>query len=699
MCDFLYENMNFTPELRAFLRQHNQDDPTKLLLSGSRYPDIDVRWVAEQLMARKQIRQKLPEWYAKADELIMGGRVPAEQCSSEQTARYKRQLVAGDSLCDMTGGMGVDCYYMSRGLQRAIYTERQMHLCEAARNNFMALGADNIEVREGDGRELPIPDVETIYLDPARRAGDGSRVYDIAGCEPNVVEWRHELMKHCRRLVVKLSPMADIARLLQQMPETIEVHVIGVRNECKEIVAVLEEGNTGPARIVCVDFRTSDILQFVFTADEEHAAEMMLADMDAQMRFLYEPDVTLLKAGVFRLPCKKWGVRKLDANSHFYVSDTLIEDFPGRIFNINEIMPFSSKLIKTLKTRLPQANIATRNFVLTSDELRKRSGIRDGGNDYLFGTTSHNHGQLLLLCRKCLLVILMLMCLMDVASAKKKKKAVLPTVDDIVAGVKLQSPGEWVQGMPFIYQYQTINQTLVPEVPEASVDTTDYSNTLWTFDGIVSEEDWMGQQLMSLRFRSPQNRMYRIVTGRLMSQLDDTTYHPALPGLLALDPVLEVDALLKGRQFYLMLNDERVLTADSVRLEKFVPVTVDSVTIGMETAPLCVWFSHPKGISASFMSSLPDSRESTTSSPLSRFLSVTDPYEKYPDIKPEDWQLIRNNQLRQGMTFEEVRLSWGRPQRFERITTKGGLMERWHYQDRRLLEFRDGRLIRIAFER
>ncbi|MBQ0058221.1 MAG: hypothetical protein KBT20_11245 [Bacteroidales bacterium] len=706
--------MNLTPEMRSFLRLHSDDDPTKLLLAAGRYPDIDVRWAAEQLMARRQIRTKLPEWWAKADDLIMGGRIPAEQCSSEQTARYKQKLVVGSSLCDMTGGMGVDSYYMSRGLEKTIYTERQPHLCDAARHNFAALGADNINVREGDGQSLPIPDVDTIYIDPARRAHDGSRVYDIADCEPNVATWKDQLLEHCHRLIIKLSPMADITRVLEQLPEASEVHVVAVRNECKEVLVVMERKDMnatqstdgkGATKIHCVDFRSGDEIHFEYTLNEEQEARAKMADAadvttgEGRSLYLYEPDVTLLKAGAFRLPAERYGLLKIDTNSHLYVSDRLVSDFPGRIFETDETMTLSSKLLKTLKRRVPQANISTRNCTLSADELRKRTGIRDGGSTYIVGTSHPAMGQLLMLCHKCLLMLLILLIGATSASAKRKKKAPEITVESMLNGVTLPSPDEWATGMPFVYLNDRINQTLMPETPDLNADTLCYKNTRWEFEGVVSEEDWMGRQIMSLRFRSPLGRIYRFATGRPMDMLADKDYHPAIPGMVAQDPITAANICMMGKEFYLMINDERVSGTDSTHIDKFVRVTVDSITTGTEHAPLRVWFTHPQGISTSFLSSLPNSRENSTSTAIQKFLSVKDPYLNYPNIKREDWEMICRNQIHQGMTIEEVRLSWGRPQRFERLTSKGGLIERWHYQERRVLEFVDGRLSRIARER
>ncbi|MBP5345087.1 MAG: hypothetical protein J6Y99_02610 [Bacteroidales bacterium] len=700
--------IQLTSEMCSFLSEHADDDPSRLLLSAARYPGIDVRWAVEQLEARRQLRNKLPEWLSCATPLVFGGRVPAEQCSSEQTARYKRALVMGETLCDLTGGMGVDCYYMSRGLRRAIYVERQPALCEAARYNFQQLGADNIEVREGDSRQLVVPDVDTLYLDPARRAKDGSRVYDLADCEPDVVALCPMLRSHCKRLVVKVSPMADVSRLIAQLPQVTEVHVVAVKNECKELLLVLpgqgEESPTSPQGPVihCVDFRTSDEVHFDFLWGEEPQSEVQLAESGEEaprLSWLYEPDVTLLKAGAFRLPCARYGVKKLEVNSHLYASSSKVADFPGRIFQVEEMMPFSNKMLKTIKSRLPQANISVRNFPLSADALRKKLGLRDGGDNYLFGTTQVGVGPLLLLCRKALLLLLLLVLPVSAMARRDKKSEPVETLQTILSGVGLEAPCLWYQGMEFLYLSPTLNASLQPRVPDPAYDTLRFENTIWTFDGILSEEDWMGQQCMQLQFKSPQGRMYRFATGRLMSQANDTAYHPAVPSLCALAPVKECDKRLRGKDFYLCINDERLFSADSLSLSKFVPVHIDSVVVGNELSPLRICFTHPQGKQACVYTSLPNSRETSTSTSIERYFSVSDPYLKYPNIIPEVWKLIQNNQVRIDMTLEEVRLSLGKPQRFEHYNSKGGMLERWHYADRRLIEFVDGRVRRMAIER
>ena len=395
--------MNWTPELRDFIQEHMNDDTAELLLAARKYLGIDVPFAVEQIEARKRLKGKLPEWYGNAD-LIMGGRVPAEQCSSELTARYKRNIIKGKSLCDMTGGMGVDFWYMSEGMERAIYTERSEWLCEVAKHNFQMLQTLRPEyvIRCGDGRELPIPSVDVIYLDPARRAGDGSRVYAMEDCEPNIVEWQDELLQHAKTVLVKLSPMVDLTDVLRKLKGVTEVHVVAVKNECKEVLVkqAYALGDFPHAECVtmhCVDFVWEKVIHYTTKFPDEMD---VLVSAGGVKHYLYEPDVTLMKAQAFGSLCHRFNVRQLEIGTHLMTSDEFIPDFPGRIFEVEEKIPFSSKVLKGLKKAISQANIATRNFVLTADELRKKTGIKDGGEVYLFGAKVKDVGQMLLKCRK-----------------------------------------------------------------------------------------------------------------------------------------------------------------------------------------------------------------------------------------------------------------------------------------------------------
>ena len=405
--------MSWTDEMQQFVSSHLADDTARLLLSAHRFPTIDVPFAVEQIEARRRLRYKLPAWY-QAPALIMSGRVPAEQCSSEQTARFKRSVMLPDarSLCDMTGGMGVDFWYMSQRLDLAIYTERHAALCDAARHNFSVLSslssssaADaprQVVVRHGLSTELPVPDVDVIYLDPARRSSDGGRVYEISDCEPDVIAWHPDLLRHCRQLIVKVSPMADITRAVSRLRHVSDVYVVAVRGECKELLLVLAPSAPAEVRdyhIHCVDFLSSRTLSFSLSSAE--LSPVPVSSLAVSLgRYFYEPDVTLLKCQAFAALAGRFAVRMLDADCHYFTSDALIPDFPGRVFQVHSTVEFSSRTLRRLRSVLPQANIATRAFPLTANQVRQRTGIRDGGDAYLFGATLHGVGPLFIRCHK-----------------------------------------------------------------------------------------------------------------------------------------------------------------------------------------------------------------------------------------------------------------------------------------------------------
>jgi len=398
--------MTWNNEIRDFIASHLADDTARLLLSAHRYPDLDISFIVEQIEARRRLRTKLPEWYACPD-LIMGGRIPAEQCSSEQTARFKRSILLPDShsLCDMTGGMGVDFWYMTQGLDRAIYTERQPHLCAVASHNFAHLQTSSssfpsILIREGLSTELPIPDVDVIYLDPARRSTDGSRIYEISDCEPDLVSWQHDLLSHCRQLITKVSPMADITRTLSRLVCVTDLYVVSHRAECKELLIVQRPESKEPITIHCIDLFPTHTLRFSYPLDASVSVQQTPAS-PSDLVYFYEPDVSLMKAQAF-LPLLAHypQLHQFDSDCHYFASREWIPDFPGRIFRIDEQLEFSSRLLKRLCSAIPQANIATRAFPLSADQLRSRTKIRDGGDVYLFGATLHAVGPILLCCRK-----------------------------------------------------------------------------------------------------------------------------------------------------------------------------------------------------------------------------------------------------------------------------------------------------------
>ncbi|MDR1258500.1 MAG: class I SAM-dependent methyltransferase [Tannerellaceae bacterium] len=389
--------------MKLFISEHAGDDLNLLLLSAGRYPGIDVAFAVEQIACRRQIRDKLPSWYSD-DELIYPAGIAAEQCSTEPTALYKQRLVdASAHVCDLTGGLGADSFFLSRKAKQVTYIERIGKYCAAARYNFARLGAENIDVIEGDATacfpDLPLP-VDVFYADPSRRSGGGKRIFAIGECEPDLCALLPALLQRAPKVIAKLSPMADLRRTLSLLPGVSEVHVLAVRNDCKELLFVIGRGAPAlPPPVHCVHFTAEgreESFSFCLEKEKDFPAAWAAEGVQA---YLYEPNVAILKAGAFKSITRQ-GVCKLHVSSHLYTSPGMADNFPGRCFEVEDVIPFSSRICRDLHKAIPRANITVRNFPLTVKELRLRTRIADGGGVYLFATTLYDGAKALIVCRR-----------------------------------------------------------------------------------------------------------------------------------------------------------------------------------------------------------------------------------------------------------------------------------------------------------
>lgn len=385
----------------AFIRDHAGDDVRQLALQAARYPQVDMRVAATQIEGRRLAATKLPSW-AAADGIVYPVRLSLEQCSSEQTARYKASLVDGKRLADLTGGFGIDCSYMADRFGEVTYIERNEELCRIARHNFALLGKP-ITVINGNSEEqlAALPPQDWIFLDPARRDTAGHKVVALSDCEPDVSRLEPSLLQKAPHVMVKCSPMLDISQALRELQGVSAVHVVSVSNECKELLLVLGKDVPSELTIHTVNFHGGQAQTFTYTPSEETAATCNYAP--AVGRYLYEPNSSLMKAGCFRLPVARWGLQKLHKNTHLYTSDTLVKEFPGRIFEVKSTDGFGKNELKRLSSELKKANIAVRNFPERPEALRKRLKLSDGGDIYLFATTLADDRRVLIRCGKAII--------------------------------------------------------------------------------------------------------------------------------------------------------------------------------------------------------------------------------------------------------------------------------------------------------
>lgn len=379
-------------DTRQFIEEHLNDDVHELALKHSN-AKVDMALALRQIEARQLLRKKVPSWSANS-ELLFPSHLSIEQCSSEASANYKASLMKGESFADLTGGLGIDCYYISQNFQHSDYIEHNPELCALARHNYEVLGAKTMVVHN-DSAEVFLNQCEPLdclFIDPARRDVHGRKVVSVSDCTPNVVDLQDLMLRKAKRVMVKLSPMLDISQALKELRHVKEIHVVAVSNECKELLFIMEPAFDDEPTYTCVNLQTNQS-SVQFTQEEEKVATLQLAK--EPIRYLYEPNAALMKGGCFKLLSQRFDVQKLHRNSHLYTSEKLIENFPGRIFEINDWAIYGKKA-KALLDGIDKASIAVRNFPMTVAELRKKLKIGDGDKVFLFATTMSNERFIIL---------------------------------------------------------------------------------------------------------------------------------------------------------------------------------------------------------------------------------------------------------------------------------------------------------------
>lgn len=377
-----------------FIRLHADDDVRQLAFLGKKCPEVDMAYALDQIAGRQKAKTKIPSW-AAIDGIVYPPHISMEQCSSEPTSRYKSKIAGkGKRLVDLTAGFGVDMAFMSVGFQEAVHVEQQASLCVISSANYQCLGLNHIQVECADGVEYlhQMKHADLIFIDPARRDQHGGRRYGIADCTPNVLEIIDEMLDKADRVMIKLSPMLDWQKAVADVGNVSEVHIVSVGNECKELLLVVDRSEA-PLMINCVN----DDSIFSYTKSDEigyFPVQPLLP------KYLYEPNASVMKAGCFNLISHRFGISQPDANSHLYLSDHVIDDFPGRGFVVDRISTMNKRELKDALSGVTKANIAIRNFPLSVAELRKRLKLKDGGEVYIFATTDAKKGHLLLVCRK-----------------------------------------------------------------------------------------------------------------------------------------------------------------------------------------------------------------------------------------------------------------------------------------------------------
>lgn len=355
--------------------------------------------IRHQVLSRKKIQKKLPTLF-NCKEIIYPVSLSLEQSSSETTAKYKANLIKGKTFIDLTAGMGIDSLFFAKQFEKGILIERNAALAEIDLHNYFVLNQNNVEIAVGidsiDFINQFTEKVDLIYVDPARRNEQGNKVVSLTEYEPNVVSMLDNLFAISSNILIKTSPLLDISKAIAELKFVKQVHIISIDNECKELVFHLEKDYVDKIKITTINFDKKENQVFEFLLNHEKES---ISEFSEPMNYLYEPNASIMKAGAFKIIGQQLGLKKLHQHTHLFTSEILKEDFPGRTFKIDAISKFDKKEIAKIIPEM-KANIAVRNFPISTNEVKKKLGIKDGGDVYLFVTTNWKNEKVIIITKK-----------------------------------------------------------------------------------------------------------------------------------------------------------------------------------------------------------------------------------------------------------------------------------------------------------
>lgn len=378
------------PAVQEYINNHLNGDVFTIAMAKSPFPEVSSKELANQIAAKQKSIKKLPTWYQQ-EMIYYPALLSIEQCSSESTAAYKSRLTIGESLIDLTGGFGVDSLFFARKLKSVTHCELYPELSEIAAHNAQVLKQSNMTFLALDGiaylQENKVA-FDNIYIDPARRGSIG-KVFMLKDCTPNVVEHLDLLLSKSKRIIIKTAPLLDLSAGLKELKNVHEIHVVSVKNECKELLWVVENEPTEQVKIVCTTLNEQEKSFSFFKGEEDTEAEIQELDLQ---EYLYEPDTALLKGGAFNLIASRYGLQKLHSQTQLYSSSKLISDFPGRRFKINGLLaPADLKKEKDLR-----GNVIARNYRDKAEQLVKKYKIKPDQHRFLIFTQSKKQGYLVI---------------------------------------------------------------------------------------------------------------------------------------------------------------------------------------------------------------------------------------------------------------------------------------------------------------
>lgn len=403
------QNKTFYDEVLHFAKQFENEAPDRILLGANEIPPNMRKAVAIQIGCRESLERKNSFWHRQG--CFVPSKLALEQCSSDATSAYKERFIRNDyTIADITGGLGVDFFSLCKHAKYGYYVEINSELADVASYNFAKLGLHNATIYNADQEnvcvELVAHGIDLVYADPARREKNDKykRVFALDACQPDITKVIDKVKALCEKtgktipqFLIKVSPMLDISNLVKELPIIDEIHIISVKEEVKELLLFIQNAEIiSDVEITAVELSTDGSLKYDFSSIYADEQGLITDHAPSIQQYIYEPGASVMKSGLFKSFGLKYSLQALHPNSHLYTANDYKEGVPGRCHQVIEVIPFKSSILKRLKSDIPKARVACRNFIMNAEELRKKIGVREDENTTIFGTTDANGNRVLI---------------------------------------------------------------------------------------------------------------------------------------------------------------------------------------------------------------------------------------------------------------------------------------------------------------
>ncbi|MBT8326690.1 MAG: hypothetical protein KJP21_03140 [Bacteroidia bacterium] len=364
-------------DAKTFIMNHINEDFTRLSLKFSGKTSFNITVCLQLMTLYIKAKIKIPLF---SEQLLALDKRSFEQSSSQRIAKFKATVLKGNSLLDITGGLGVDSIFLSQAFQKIDVIERNQQLHELALFNIRKLELNNINRFCGDGSSYIKPGYDWIYIDPDRRKGS-SRSVVLENLEPNILELLPQLKTATNQVYIKLSPLFDIDEVWRIFDQLNTVYILAEKGEIKEVGVCLDFRNNATNKsLVLVDVASG----FNYTSNAQKRVNIEF-DSNVENRYLLIPNALLIKSRLSDEYLTGYSVTKHNS-FHYYFSPEKLMIEGVRTFEILGHFSISAKeLVNELKKlKIEKLNIVVKGLSDQPELWHKKLKTLDGGEYYLF---------------------------------------------------------------------------------------------------------------------------------------------------------------------------------------------------------------------------------------------------------------------------------------------------------------------------